>query len=58
MQEPREEGDGEESQATASPWKPNEEYLKILTGMGISRVAAEKVTFACIFKKINFKYFI
>lgn len=52
MQEPREEGDGEESQATASPWKPNEEYLKILTGMGISRVAAEKVKFVHILNKI------
>lgn len=45
MQEAREEGDGEESQATATPWKPNEEYLKILTAMGISKVAAEKALF-------------
>ncbi|KAG8192519.1 hypothetical protein JTE90_015160 [Oedothorax gibbosus] len=45
MQEPREEGDGEESQATPTPWKPNEDFLKILVGMGISRVAAEKALF-------------
>lgn len=43
MQEPREDGDGEESQATPTPWKPNEDYLKVLVGMGISRTAAEKV---------------
>ncbi|XP_054707335.1 probable peptidyl-tRNA hydrolase 2 [Uloborus diversus] len=45
MQEPREEGDGEESHATPAPWKPNEDYLKILTGMGISKTTAEKALF-------------
>ncbi|XP_015920354.1 probable peptidyl-tRNA hydrolase 2 [Parasteatoda tepidariorum] len=45
MQEPREEGDGEESQAAPTPWKPNEDYLQVLTGMGISAVAAEKALF-------------
>ncbi|GIX88471.1 probable peptidyl-tRNA hydrolase 2 [Caerostris extrusa] len=45
MQEPREDGDGEESQTTPTPWKPNEEFLKVLVGMGISRVAAEKALF-------------
>ncbi|UYV61682.1 hypothetical protein LAZ67_1005908 [Cordylochernes scorpioides] len=44
MEGPREAGDGEESPPDPrTSWQPNEEYLRILTGMGLSRNAATKV---------------
>lgn len=50
MDEPREAGDGEESPpdaglATSRNWQANQEYLKVLMSMGISRNAAEKALF-------------
>ncbi|XP_023227175.1 probable peptidyl-tRNA hydrolase 2 [Centruroides sculpturatus] len=47
MNEQREAGDGEESPPNPSSqhWHPNEEYMKVLIGMGVSRNAAEKALF-------------
>lgn len=47
MDEQREAGDGEESPPNPSTgqWHPNEEFMKVLIGMGVSRNAAEKALF-------------